>query len=46
MRKSKEGGRCTALNQYYKSKMVDEVFGTISEELIVKRNAGEVIRLC
>ena len=35
--------RCMAMNQYYKYKMMDEVFGTISEELIVKRNAGEVI---
>ena len=43
MRNSKQGGMFTALNQYNKSKMVDEVFSTISEELIVKRNAGEVI---
>ena len=33
VRQSKKGGRCTALNQYYKSTISDEVFSFISKEL-------------
>ena len=43
MRQSIKGGRCMALNQYYKYKMVDKTFRTTSEELISKGKVGEVI---
>ena len=33
VRESKKGRRCSALNQYYKSSISDEVFNIISREL-------------
>ena len=38
VRKSIKGGRCSALNQYYKSNISKEVFNIISEELGVNNN--------
>ena len=45
VRKSIKGGRCSALNQYYKSNISQEVFNIISEELNVngKDNVCEII---
>ena len=45
VRKSKKGGRCSALNQYYKSNISQEVFNIISKELIVngQDNVCEII---
>ena len=38
VRQSKKGGRCSALNQYYKSNISQEVFNIISKELNVNGN--------
>ena len=38
--KAIEGGRCNAFNQYYKSKILDEVFNIISKELNVDNDGG------
>ena len=38
VRKSINGGRCSALNQYYKSNISQEVFNIISKELNVNDN--------
>ena len=38
VRKSLNGGRCSALNRYYKSNVSQEVFNTISKELNVNGN--------
>ena len=38
VRKSIKGGRCSALNQYYKSNISQEVFNIISKELNVNGN--------
>ena len=38
VRKSMKGGRCSALNQYYKSNISQEVFNIISKELNVNGN--------
>ena len=43
LRQSIRGGRCTALNRYYKSKVVDKIFRTISEDLNLSANLHEVI---
>ena len=43
LRQSIRGGRCTAFNRYYKSKVVDKIFRTISEDLNVSANLHEVI---
>ena len=38
VRKSIKGGRCSTLNQYYKSNISKEVFNIISKELNVNDN--------
>ena len=38
VRKSIKGGRCSALNRYYKSSISDEVFNIISKELDINVN--------
>ena len=38
LEKSIKGGRCSALNQYYKSNFSKELFNIISEELGVNNN--------
>ena len=43
VRQSIKGGRCSALYQYYKTTISDEVFYIISKELIVNGNVCEVI---
>ena len=45
VRKSIKGGRCSALNQYYRSNISQEVFNYISKELNVngKDNACEIL---
>ena len=45
VRKSIKGGRCSALNQYYRSNISQEVFNIISKELNVngKANVCEII---
>ena len=40
--KAIKGGRCNAFNQYYKSKISDEVFNIISKELNVDNVIGNV----
>ena len=40
VRKSIKGGRCSALNQYYKSNISDKVFKIISKELNVNVNGN------
>ena len=41
VRQSIKGGRCSALNQYYKSNISDEVFDNISKELDINGNICE-----
>ena len=43
VRQSIKGGRVSCFNQYYKSKVSDEMFQNISKELDVKRNVYEII---
>ena len=43
VRESKKGGRCSALNQYYKSKISDEVFNNFSKELNINGNVCEML---
>ena len=43
VRQSKKGRRCSALNQFCKSTVSDEVFNTISEELNVIGNVRETL---
>ena len=45
VRQSIKGGRCSALNQYYKSNISQEVFNIISKKLNVndKDNVWEII---
>ena len=38
VRQSIKGGRCSALNQYYKSNNSQEVFNIISKELNINSN--------
>ena len=38
-----KGGRCSVLNQYYKSNISDEVFSVISKELNINGNVSEVL---
>ena len=38
-----KGGRVCALNQYYKSKICDDILKIISEELNVKGNIDDII---
>ena len=40
--KSMKGGRCTALNQYYKSIVSDGVFSSISTKLNINGNVCEI----
>ena len=42
VRQSRKGGRCSALNQYYKSNISDEVFNIISKELDINDNVCEI----
>ena len=42
-RQSIKGGRVCAFNHYYKSKVCDDVFKILSEELNVKENVYDVI---
>ena len=37
VRQSIKGGRVCAFNQYYKSKICDDIFKIISEEINIKR---------
>ena len=48
VRQSIKGGRCSALNQYYKSNISNELFNFISKELKVndKDNICEIINKC
>ena len=46
VRKSIKGGRCTALNKYYKWTVSDEVFKFISEELGNQDNLCEILDYC
>ena len=43
VRQSLKGGRCSALNQYYKSKISDEVFNIISKEIDFNGNVCEIL---
>ena len=43
VRQSIRRGRCSALNQYYKSKISDEVFNIISKELDNNDNVCEML---
>ena len=43
VRKSTKNGRCSSFNQYYKSTIPDEVFNSISKELIVIGNICEIL---
>ena len=38
-----KGGRCSALNQYYKSNISDELFNIIAKELDNNGNVCEVL---
>ena len=38
-----KGGRVCAFNQYYKSKICDDIFKIISEEINVKGNIYDII---
>ena len=42
VRKSIKGGLCSALNQYYKSTVSDEVFNNMSQELGADSNICEI----
>ena len=42
-RKSIKGGRCTTLNQYFKSTVSDEVFNIMSQEIGVIGNICEIL---
>ena len=43
VRRSIKGGRCSALNQYYKSNISDEVFNIISKELHINDNVCKIL---
>ena len=43
VRQSIKGGRCAALNQYYKSTISDEVFNNIPKELDLNGNICEIL---
>ena len=43
VRQSIKGGRCSALNQYYKSDISDEVLNNISKELDINGNVWEIL---
>ena len=43
VRQSLKGRRVCAFNQYYKSKVCDDVLKILSEELNVKRNVYDII---
>ena len=43
VRQSIKGGRCSALNQYYKSNISDEVFNIISKEIDINGNVCEIL---
>ena len=43
VRQSIKGGRCSALNQYYKSNISDEVFSIISKEININGNVCEIL---
>ena len=43
MKQSIKVGRCGSCNQYFKSTISDEVFNTLSEELIVNGDVSEII---
>ena len=43
VRKSIKGGRCSALNQYYKSTVSDKMFNIISKEFNVNGNICEIL---
>ena len=45
IRQSIKGGRCCAFNQYYKSKISDKIFKTISEELNINGNISDNISI-
>ena len=45
VRKSIKGGRCSALNQYYKSNISKEVFNIISKELNIDNNNENVCEI-
>ena len=40
---SRKGGRCSTVNQYYKSKLSDEVFNIISKELDIIGNVCKIL---
>ena len=43
VRQSIKGGRVCSFNQYYRSKICDDVLKILSEELIVKRHVYDII---
>ena len=43
VRQSLKGGRCSALNQYYKSSISDQVFNILSQELGVNGKICEIL---
>ena len=45
VRKSIKGGRCSALNQYYRSNISKEVFNIISKELNIDDNNENVCEI-
>ena len=45
VRQSIKGGRCSALNQYYKSNISDEAFNVISNQLDINGNVCEILEM-
>ena len=43
VRQSIKGGRCSALNQYYKSSISDEVFNSIPKEIDINGNVCKIL---
>ena len=43
VRQSIKGGRCSALNQYYRSTISDQVFNIMSQELSVDDNTCDIL---
>ena len=43
VRQSIKGGRCSALNQYYKSSISDQVFKIMSQDLAADGNICQIL---
>ena len=45
VRQSIKGTRCSALNQYYKSTISDELFNIVSEDVDINGNICEILKV-